>query len=720
MTNINFQALGLTEQEYSQILHYLKREPTVTELYIYSVMWSEHCSYKNSKHLLSLLSFIQSKNVIAGIGANAGVIKINDHYITFKVESHNHPSYVSPYNGATTGVGGIIRDILAMGGNPIGIMDSLRFGLNDKSIHIAKEVIRGVADYSNCIGVPNIGGELYFDNKYEHNPLVNVFAIGELNNKPKKVKLKNDKFLVLLYGGKTGADGIGGASILASANTKESLDDMGSIQIGDPFTGKLLIDSTLSLINSGCVVYLQDLGAGGLSCALFELSSQYNLNIKLDINKVFLRNDYIAPELIMISESQERMCAIISEKDIDIFSDICDQHNIEFAIIGKANYVSQKNKKHAKVKGYFNNKKVFDLESKYVTDGVPIFKRNINKYNVVELDKTSRLLSEHKGIIVNQILKNICLLVLKQSRYYEKLITINQYDKYVQGNCIGDGVIRLDDNTNIICSIDGNGKYTSYDAYNGVLIACSEAYRNIVISGATPVGISDCLNFGSPYDTNVMKDLQYTIEGIAKFSNYMNIPVIGGNVSLYNQILNEAIYPTPIIAMVGNVSTANRVKYNSFEYEGDIIVLLGETFNELKGTIFESIYPGDYTFYPHALIEQEFNIYKFFNNCSKIITASHDLSEGGLFMGLCEMFLNGKCGAYIHDIFTDKVYEYLFSESVARVIISVHPEHKETIYKVANKYNVPITTLGFTIGKKLIFDNLCEFNRDDLLINTVI
>jgi phosphoribosylformylglycinamidine synthase II len=568
--------LGLKADEYDKIKQILGRRPTASELAMYSVMWSEHCSYKSSKVHLSQFSEIPQETplgkTLAGIGENAGVIDIGDGYaVTFKVESHNHPSYVEPYQGAATGVGGIVRDILAMGARPVAVMDPLRFGpLDAPDTHrVLPGIVAGVGGYGNCLGLPNIGGEVVFDETYLGNPLVNALCVGVLRHEDLHLaKATGIGNKVVLYGARTGGDGIGGVSILAS----ETFDEEGpakrpSVQVGDPFMEKLLIECTLELFAAKLISGIQDLGGAGLSCATSELASAGDGGMQVELDTVPLRDPSLSPEEILMSESQERMMAIVEPTDIDAFMAICEKWDVEAVVIGEVTDTGR-------LSITWHGEQVVDVPPASVAHDGPTYHRPFARptwQDALQADAAELLERPDSA----QLRETLLRLVASPNLCDRSWVT-DQYDRYVQGNTVlaqpsDAGMIRVDEETNrgVAVSTDCNGRFAKLDPYSGAQLALAESYRNVAASGATPLAISDCLNFGSPEDPDVMWQFAEACRGLKDACMEFGIPVTGGNVSLYNQTGETAILPTPVVAVLGVIDDVTKRTPTGFEADGE-------------------------------------------------------------------------------------------------------------------------------------------------------
>ena len=551
-----YSQLGLKDDEYARIKEILGRRPTASELAMYSVMWSEHCSYKSSKVHLKQFGEKAPKSdaLLVGIGENAGVVDIGQNYaVTFKIESHNHPSFVEPYQGAATGVGGIVRDILTMGARPIAVMDPLRFGLADApdTRRVLPGIVAGIGGYGNCLGLPNIGGEIVFDETYAGNPLVNALCVGVMKHEDIKLaKAHGAGNLVVLFGAKTGGDGIGGVSVLASETFNETKPTKRpSVQVGDPFAEKVLIECCLEIFAADLVVGIQDLGGAGLSCATSELASAGSGGMKIQLEKVPLRDPSLSPEEILMSESQERMCAIVEPANIKYFLGICKKWDVSATVIGEVTSGERLNIT-------FNGELIVDVPPRTVAHDGPVYNRPIAKpAYVAELAAKELKVPMPESALE---IKAAILKLIASPNIADKSWVTSQYDKYVQGNTVlaqpeDAGLIRIDEKTNlgVAVSTDANARWSYLDPYEGAKLALAESCRNIATTGAKPLAVTNCLNFGSPEDPGVMWQFAETVRGLADACLELGLPVTGGNVSFYNQTGSVAILPTPVIGVLG-------------------------------------------------------------------------------------------------------------------------------------------------------------------------
>ena len=713
--------LGLKADEYDRIREILGRRPTGAELAMYSVMWSEHCSYKSSKvHLRQFGEIPQETPIgpmLAGIGENAGVIDIGQGYaVSFKVESHNHPSYVEPYQGAATGVGGIVRDIIAMGARPVAVVDPLRFGpLDADDTHrVLPGIVAGVGGYGNCLGLPNVGGEAVFDPTYLGNPLVNAGCIGVLRHEDLHLaKASGEGNLVVLYGARTGGDGIGGVSVLAS----ETFDADGpakrpSVQVGDPFMEKLLIECTLELFQAGVVAGIQDLGGAGLSCATSELASAGDGGMHVHLDKVPLRDSTLSPEEILMSESQERMMAVVEPGDITAFLAITTKWDVEASVIGEVTETGR-------LVIDWHGETVVDVPPRTVAHDGPVYERPYARpqwQDALQADGAEKLARPTTG----EELRATLLRLVASPNLCDKSWITDQYDRYVQGNTVlaqpaDSGMVRVDEETHLGVSIstDCNGRFAKLDPYAGAQLALAESYRNVATGGALPLAVSDCLNFGSPEDPDVMWQFAEACRGLKDGCLELGIPVTGGNVSLYNQTGETAILPTPVVAVLGVIEDVRRRTPSSFQAADERIVLLGTTREELSGSEWAHVVHGHLGGRPPVVdLVAERSLARLLKDLVGVATSAHDLSDGGLAQALAEAAMVGGVGARV--ALEGDAFVGLFAESAARAIVTVPAEELEELRALAARHDVPLTELGTTGGDALVVEGAFEVALDEL------
>jgi phosphoribosylformylglycinamidine synthase len=675
-----YRELGLKDDEYRRIREILGRRPTDAELAMYSVMWSEHCSYKSSKVHLKYFGQTTTEemrsSMLAGIGENAGVVDIGDGWaVTFKVESHNHPSYVEPYQGAATGVGGIVRDILAMGARPLAVMDPLRFGAADApdTRRVLPGVVAGVGGYGNCLGLPNIGGEIVFDPSYQGNPLVNALCVGAMRVEDLHLAHASGAGnKVILFGARTGLDGIGGVSVLASDTFAGDEGGAGrkklpSVQVGDPFTEKVLIECCLELFREGVVVGIQDLGGAGLSCATSELASAGDGGMHVWLERVPLRAKGMTPAEILSSESQERMCAVVRPSDVDAFMRVCRKWDVIATEIGEVTDGDR-------LVITWNGETVVDVPPRTVAHEGPVYERPVERPAFQDSVVASGPDSLPRPSTSDELRAEILRMAGSPNLSSRRWVT-EQYDRYVRGGTVlaqpsDSGMIRIDESTGrgVALSCDCNGRYVYLDPYAGAQLALAEAYRNVAVSGARPVAVTNCLNFGSPEDPGVMWQFQQAVRGLADGCAQLGIPVTGGNVSFYNQTGSTAILPTPVVGVLGVIDdVADRIPTGLGD-EGDTLILLGETHDELAGSEWAHVVHNHLGGRPPKVdLAREQVIASVLRGGG--VTAAHDLSEGGLAQALVESCLLTGRGCDVE--LTGDPFVALFSESSGRVLVSV-------------------------------------------------
>jgi phosphoribosylformylglycinamidine synthase subunit PurL len=726
--------LGLKKDEYESIREILGRRPTSAELAMYSVMWSEHCSYKSSKIYLrqfgEKVTPEMKKHLLVGMGENAGVVDIGEGLaVTFKVESHNHPSYIEPFQGAATGIGGIVRDILTMGARPIAVMDQLRFGApeNPDTARVVHGVVDGISFYGNCLGLPNIGGETVFDKVYQGNPLVNALSIGALKHEDLKLaKAENPGDLVILFGARTGADGIGGVSVLAS----ETFDSTGpsrrpAVQVGDPFAEKVLIECCLELFAAGVVAGIQDLGGAGLSCATSELASNGGRGMKVQLKNVLLRDESLTPEEILMSESQERMMAIVPKKHLKSFKKIVDRHEVEFSVLGK---VIKQDRLHIN----WGKEEIVNVPPRTVAHDGPVYERPVKK------PTTQKPLNEDSGAsrklaranANSSDLASQFIQIVSSPNQADKSWVTGQYDRYVGGNTAlaypdGAGMIRVSETTGlgVAISTDANGRYCQLDPYEGAKLALAEAYRNVATSGAVPIAVTNCLNFGSPENSGVMWQFKQATTGLADGCLELGIPVTGGNVSFYNQTGDVAIYPTPVVGVLGVIDDVARRIPSGWQDDGNNLYLLGVTRDELDGSVWADVVHSHLGGRPPKVdLGYEKKLAELLHGASLqgLIASAMDLSEGGLAQALTESVLRFNMGARV---WLTEICERdgvdrtaaLFSESTGRVLVSVGREDDVKFVGLCEARGIPVLRIGVTDDTdELAIQDLATWKLNDL------
>ena len=710
-----FAELGLKSDEYQRIREILGRRPSSSELAMYSVMWSEHCSYKSSKVHLRQFGEKAPKSdaLLVGIGENAGVVDVGQGYaVTFKIESHNHPSFIEPYQGAATGIGGIVRDILTMGARPIAVMDPLRFGPADApdTRRVLPGVIAGIGGYGNCLGLPNIGGEIIFDQTYAGNPLVNALCVGVMRHEQIKLaKASGPGNLVVLFGAKTGGDGIGGVSVLAS----ETFGSSGpakrpSVQVGDPFTEKVLIECSLEIFAEDLVVGIQDLGGAGLSCATSELASGGSGGMEVELEKVPLRDPSLSPEEILMSESQERMCAIVEPSKIARFLEICEKWDVTVTVIGKVTDGDR-------LIITWHGEVIVDVPPRTVAHEGPVYNRPMAKPGY--LDQLNAKVLDIPMPKNNPEIKAAILKLMSSANMADKSWVTAQYDKYVQGNTIqsqpqDSGMVRIDENTHlgVAISTDANASWSYLNPYEGAKLALAEAARNIATAGAKPLAVTNCLNFGSPEDPAVMWQFAETVRGLADGCLEMGLPVTGGNVSFYNQTGDVAILPTPIIGVLGVIQDVRTHMPMSFDVADLELYLLGETRADLAGSQWAYLHNERGGQAPLAHLKNEMSLIDLLLESQSLCNARHDVSQGGLTATLTEMVLENNIGATV--TLEGDLATALLSETPGRVVVAVHKEKAQPLIALASKHKIAITRIGDTGGKSLTINDVAlELNE---------
>ena len=709
-----YKELGLKDDEYASIKEILGRRPTSSELAMYSVMWSEHCSYKSSK--IHLKQFgekaVKSEALLVGIGENAGVVDVGQGYaVTFKIESHNHPSYIEPYQGAATGVGGIVRDILTMGARPIAVMDPLRFGdpENPDTRRVLPGIVSGIGGYGNCLGLPNIGGEIVFDDSYQGNPLVNALCIGVMKHADIKLATAHGAGnLVVLFGAKTGGDGIGGVSVLASETFSDSKSTKRpAVQVGDPFAEKVLIECSLEIFKEDLVIGIQDLGGAGLSCATSELASAGSGGMDIRLETVPLRDPSLSPEEILMSESQERMCAIVEPSKLKRFMQICRKWDVTATVIGEVTTGTRLNIT-------FNGELIVDVPPRTVAHDGPVYNRPIAKPKYLDsLKPVSVPLPTTPDEIKAAVLK-----LMAAPNMADKSWVTNQYDRYVQGNTVlsqpeDSGVIRIDTNTNlgVAISTDANARWSFLNPYEGAKLALLESCRNIATNGAKPLAVTNCLNFGSPEDPEVMWQFSETVRGLADACLELGLPVTGGNVSFYNQTGSVAILPTPVIGVLGVVQDVTKRTPMGIK-PNQVIYVIGNADDNFSGSEWAYIHGkqiGDHS--PVADLDMEQRLVKLLLEGQPIFEAAHDISNGGFAASISEMVMRTNVGATI--TLQGNIAGELLAETPGRVIVAIDESSTNAIVALAGKYQIPVRPVGTTGGNFLAI-NGAEISIDEL------
>lgn len=699
--------LRLTEEEFELIKSKLGRTPNFTELCAFSGMWSEHCSYKNSIKLLKTLPRDGKKMLVKAGEENAGLMDIGDGYgVVFKIESHNHPSAIEPFQGAATGVGGINRDIFTMGARPIASLNSLRFGKIDdpKTQHLLSGVVNGIAHYGNCFGVPTVGGEIYFEECYHTNPLVNAMSVGIVKNgETVSATAEGKGNPVFFVGSATGKDGIGGASFASAEITSESAEELPAVQVGDPFQEKKLLEACLEVIQTGAIVGMQDMGAAGIICSTAEMSAKGNAGMHIDLEKVPTRQQNMKAWELLLSESQERMLMVVEKGKEEVVKNIFEKWDLPCSEIG---YVTNDGNLNFFMHG--DLEAVLPAAELVLGGGAPQYERQVKEPAYFSELNSFRI----ESVADCQELKSVAQQMISLPNIASKKWIYNQYDSMVgTGNTStnepSDAAIVIAKPTTkaLALTTDCNSRYVHADPYKGAMIAVSEAARNIVCSGGEPLGVTNCLNFGNPYDPEVYWQFSNAIKGMGEACRKFDTPVTGGNVSFYNQSPDGPVFPTPTIGMVGLLENANQKMTMNFKNEGDVIFLVGEQKNDLNSSEYLSKIAGvDKSPCPHFDIEEEYALQQFILNVirSKQINSAHDVSEGGLLVCLLESaFPNGVGFSLKVDEGAFRKDAFWFGEAQSRVVVSISPTQKDAFIATAAKANISITELG-TIGATTI------------------
>ena len=692
---------GLSEEEYNKILNILGRTPTWTELGIFSVMWSEHCSYKNSIAMIKTLPRSGGRLLVGAGEENAGLIDAGDgYYVAFKIESHNHPSAVEPYQGAATGVGGILRDIFSMGARPIASLNSLRFGPldNARNRYLLREVVKGIGDYGNCMGVPTVGGEIYFEDAYTGNPLVNAMAIGVMKSKKFiSATSKGEGNIVYIIGSSTGRDGIHGATFASEELSEKSEERKSNVQVGDPFTEKTLMETTLELLGKPWVVGIQDMGAAGITCCSTEMSDHGKHGMTLHLDKVHLREKAMTPYEIMLSESQERMMVIIRKGFEKEAEKVFNKWEISYSISGTVG----KEKDTVKIFEDGVLKAEIPPYDLVLGGGAPVYYRETKRPAYLEDTAAFDFETIPDFTKGDDILKKM----ISSPNIASKKWIFSQYDHTVRSNTViapgGDAaVIRLKGSTKgIASSTDGNGRYVYLNPWKGGAIAVLESARNVACTGAEPVAITNCLNFGNPHDPEVYYQFKEAVRGLGDACNALQTPVTGGNVSFYNESPISEVYPTPVIGMIGLMDDVNKAMTPWFKDEGDFICIMGTLKGELGGS--------EYLRHIHGIISgdaPQVDLH-FANRLNKalvtviqkgFVKSAHDISDGGLAVALVESSISGPkvLGADIYSLRKLRNDGFLFGETQSVIIVTVDEKNLLDLERISSEYSIPCTTIG--------------------------
>ncbi len=691
---------GLTREEYDLILEILGREPNQTELGIFGVMWSEHCSYKNSKPVLKKLP-TKGERILQGPGENAGIIDIGDQQaLSFKVESHNHPSAIEPYQGAATGVGGIIRDIFTMGARPIATLNSLRFGelAHPQVRYLFKEVVAGIAGYGNCIGIPTVAGEVYFSDSYRGNPLVNAMSVGLMKHEDIATGTASGVGnSVMVVGATTGRDGIQGASFASDQLSEESVADRPAVQVGDPFMEKLLLEASLELIKSGTLVGIQDMGAAGLISSSSEMASRGRSGIEIDVALVPKREEGMTPYEVLLSESQERMLVVPKKGQEEQVARIFNKWGLKAAVIGKVTADQI-------LRVYEQGELVAEVPVSALTDQAPVYQRPQQKPAYLEQVQSF----SPAGLKEPTDLSSVLMELISSPNIASKEWVYQQYDHMILTNTVvlpgsDAAVLRIKGTKKgIAVTIDGNGRYCYLDPELGAAIAVAEAARNIVCSGGKPLAITDGLNFGNPLNPENFWQFDRCVEGISRACRALETPVTGGNVSFYNESPAGAIYPTPIIGMVGLLEDIKQATTHYFKTEGDLICLLGATRDELGGSEYlQVVYGLEQGRVPELDLALEQRVQGACLAAIKLgmVKSAHDCSEGGLAVCLAESCFERELGVRIEAQTKLSAVAWLFSESTSRIVISIEPKDLARLTEVISTYDLPYQIIGKVISR---------------------
>ena len=706
---------GLKKEEYNKICELLKRNPNLTELGIFSAMWNEHCSYKSSRIHLKKLN-TKGKKVIQGPGENAGVIDIEgDDAIVFKIESHNHPSFIEPYQGAATGVGGIMRDVFTMGARPIANLNSIHFGspTHPKTKNLLRGVVKGIGGYGNCMGIPTVGGQTSFDESYNGNILVNAMTLGLVNkNKIFYSKAAGINKPVIYVGSKTGRDGIHGASMASAIFDDKIEEKKPTVQVGDPFTEKLLLEACLELMAGKSIISIQDMGAAGLTSSSIEMASKGNLGIELHLDKVPCREEKMTPYEIMLSESQERMLIVLEEGKEQEAKKIFDKWNLDFAVIGKTT-------DSKKIELFFNEIKVAEIPINILAENSPMYDRKWVKAKLPRSFKYDK--EDFKKLKITETLKKI----LKLPNVSSKEWIWEQYDHTVMGDTIQKpgsdaGVVRVHGtNKAVATTVDSSAVYCYAHPQTGGMQVVCESWRNLICSGAKPIAITNCLNFGNPEKEKNMGEFVECVQGINDASTYLDYPVVSGNVSFYNETKDKGIKPTPTIGGVGLIKNYKNIVTMHFKNEGNLILVIGKTFGHLDQSIFA-----------RDIIRQkkgpppEVNLFNEKNNGetlqklieNDLILSAHDVSLGGIITAISKMAIKGRKGFKINQLkFLINKFEYFFGEDQSRYIIEIEPKNLSKTKKILDSSSVHFDEIGSVTAHEVIINKEPNLHIDELI-----
>lgn len=709
---------GLTEEEFQRIVKLLAREPNHAELGVFSVMWSEHCSYKSSKRLLKLLP-TEGPAVLQGPGENAGIVDIGHGLAAvFKIESHNHPSFIEPYQGAATGVGGILRDVFTMGARPIASLNSLRFGSFDhpRTCYLLGGVVAGIGGYGNCVGVPTLGGEVSFDECYNSNILVNAFTLGIA--KKKRIFRGRAKGIgnpLIYVGAKTGRDGIHGATMASEAFSEQAEKRRPTVQVGDPFTEKLLLEACLELMEKDCLVGIQDMGAAGLTSSAAEMAARGGTGVELELSHVPLRERGMTPYEILLSESQERMLLVAKKGSEEEVKRVFERWELDAVVVGRVTRARL-------FRASFHGEEVVNIPIEALTSEAPVYNRPSERPE--GHDEIQKL--DLNKIVEPKDLGEVLKLLLDSPNIASKEWVYRQYDHFVRSNTVvapgaDAAVIRVKETEKgLALTVDGNSRYCYLDPYVGGILAVAEAARNLTCVGARPLGLSDCLNFGSPEKPEVMWQFSQVIQGIRDGCVGLGVPVVSGNVSFYNETDGRPIYPTPVVAMVGLLPKLARVVTPWFKAAGDLVVLLGRTRDELGGSEYLRLIHGMVRGTPPWI---DLRLERAVQQCCLkaiergIVRSAHDTSEGGLAVALAECCIGGPekaLGARIETHEMVRADALLFGESQSRIIVSVRERDLGRLREIAAREGAPVQAIGVVGGTRFIIQPLIQAPVEEL------
>ncbi len=692
-----YESHSINREEKELLLNYMGRDPSHTEIGIFSVMWSEHCSYKSSRHWLKKLH-TKGKQVIQGPGENAGVIDIGDNQaIIFKMESHNHPSFIEPYQGAATGVGGIMRDIFTMGARPIALLNSIRFGelAHSKTKFLLSGVVSGIGGYGNCVGIPTVAGETGFDSSYNGNNLVNAMCVG-LTTRDKIFYSKASGIgnPVVYVGAKTGRDGIHGATMASGEFDDESDKNRPTVQVGDPYAEKLLLEACLELMQKDAIISIQDMGAAGLTSSSVEMADKGRVGIELNLDNIPTRQENLTAYEMMLSESQERMLMVLKPEKTDIAKEVFKKWDVDFAIVGK---ITETNN----IVVLHNGMIEADIPIKFLTDNAPIYKRETISKN--KQNQKNQLSSDIK-------IKEAILRVLNSANICSKKWIWEQYDRTIMANTLNEagedaGIVRIENTEKAIAmSCDVTPRYCDADAKKGAMQAVSECWRNIISMGAKPLAITNCLNFGNPEKPEIMTDFVETINGIRDASIVLDFPVVSGNVSLYNETNGHPIKNTPTIGGVGLIKNIGILEDFGSANVGDSIYMIGKKGSHLDCSTLEEVYNNTSSNNPP---EVDLNQEKINGNCvleliqEKIISSCHDISDGGMIVALCELIIKDEIGATLNKIAEDQLIRQLFGEDQSRYIITIKPRFVSAFENKIKKNGIDYELIGNITSSQL-------------------